>query len=146
MATISGLVSGPRGRRLVTGTIDALEVGSFVRRYPPTDDGFDGVEAAFVPASWWAVTALARVGDLAAAEARADDLCATLPALQPEEWDVERGEALGNTPLLWSHMEAARALYTLQRERVRRRYGGIALAAWTVARFVRLRSTRARTR
>ena len=37
-------------------------------------------------------------------------MCAQLPPLQPEEWDVEAASGLGNTPLLWSHMEAARAL------------------------------------
>ncbi len=144
MAAISGLARDRRGRRLVTATIQALEQGAFLRRYPPADDGFDGVEACFVPASWWAVTALARVGDVDAAQSRVDDLCAQLPPLQPEEWDVERGEALGNTPLLWSHMEAARALYVLQRERVRRRFGNLGLGAWSAGRYLRLRLTRHR--
>ena len=144
-AAISGLARGRRGRRLVSATIQPLEQGAFLRRYPPTDDGFAGVEACFVPASWWAVTALCRVGDVAAAESRADDLCAALPPLQPEEWDVERNEALGNTPLLWSHMEAARALYALQREHIRHRYGSFGLGAWSAGRYLRLRTTRHRS-
>ena len=128
--------SGPRrdrrAHRLVTATVAALEEGPFLRRYPPADDGFAGTEGAFLPASWWAVTALAAVGELDAAWARADALCALLPPLQPEEWDVERGEALGNTPLLWSHTEAARCLYFLQRADVRRRFGPLGLRLWAV--------------
>jgi hypothetical protein len=89
----------PRLRRLVDATISALEEGAFLRRYPPADDGFAGTEGAFVPASWWAVTALATCGEIEAARARADVMCAALPPLQPEEWDAASNLALGNTPL-----------------------------------------------
>ncbi|MGH9272289.1 MAG: glycoside hydrolase family 15 protein, partial [Ilumatobacteraceae bacterium] len=128
----------PRAVRLVTATIEALEHGPFLRRYPPADDGFEGIEGAFVPVSWWAVTALACVGELDAARTRADELCAALPPLQPEEWNVEEGTPLGNLPLLWSHMETARALYTLEREELRRRVGTIGVLVWAAARYVRL--------
>ncbi|MGI9030026.1 MAG: glycoside hydrolase family 15 protein [Ilumatobacteraceae bacterium] len=144
MAVISGLLDrrDQRATRLVRATIDALGHGPFLRRYPPRDDGFSGIEGAFVPASWWAVTALAIVGDVEAATGRADELCIALPRLQPEEWDVDRAGALGNTPLLWSHMEAARALYVLQREELRRRVGTVGLGMWSFARYVRLRLAR----
>jgi GH15 family glucan-1,4-alpha-glucosidase len=131
----------PRLRRLVEATVDALEQGSFLLRYPPADDGFEGIEAAFLPASWWAITALATSGNVDHAWDRADDLCAHLPPLQPEEWDVQAGEALGNTPLLWSHTEAARCLYVLQREQLRRRVGTVGVRMWTIGRYVRLRFT-----
>ncbi|MBA3287618.1 MAG: hypothetical protein H0U21_06295 [Acidimicrobiia bacterium] len=129
----------PRARRLVAATVERLEQGAFLRRYRPQDDGFAGTEGAFVPASWWLVTALAMIGDVDAAEDRADALCSHLPRLLPEEWDVERDEALGNTPLLWSHMEVARSLYVLHTARVRRRYGRAGLSVWRVARRTRLR-------
>lgn len=143
-AATSGFFSrtDPRAARLVHATISALEIGPFMRRYPPADDGFAGTEGAFVPASWWAVAALAVVGDLDEAQRRADEMCTHLPPLQPEEWDVEADQALGNTPLLWSHMEAARSLYVLDRERLRRRVGTVGVTIWGVLRYVRLRLRR----
>ena len=134
----------PRLRRHVRGLIAALEEGPFLRRYPPADDGFAGREHTFLPVAWWAVTALAMIGDLDAAQARADDLCAQLPPLQPEEWDVAAGLALGNIPLLWSHAEAARALYTLDRERRRARFGSPVVDAMQFARSLRLRAVGSR--
>ncbi len=131
----------PRLTRLVLATVQALEQGSFLRRYPPADDGFAGIEATFLPASWWAITALGAVGELDTAWQRADDLCAHLPPLQPEQWDVEADEALGNTPLLWSHTEAARSLYYLQRAQMRRHIGPLGVKLWTIARYLRLRFT-----
>lgn len=131
-----------RAVRLVRGTIASLEQGPFLYRYLPFDDGFRGREGAFVPASWWAVGALAAIGDVEEAERRADAMCAVLAPLQPEEWDVEAGEGLGNMPLLWSHMEAARALYLLQAARIRKRYGRIGLGLWRLSRFARLRLSR----
>ena len=144
LAAINGFFErdDPRLKRLVHATISALGEGDFLRRYPPADDGFIGREACFVPASWWAVSALAIIGELAAAERRADGMCAQLPPLQPEEWDVERNEALGNTPLLWSHTEAARALYTLHTERIRHRFGSAGLRLWCMSRYVRVRVRR----
>jgi hypothetical protein len=106
----------PRAPRLVDATIGALGVGPLLYRYPPDGrDGFDAGEAPFVPASWWAVTALAVLGR-GDAQARADELCAMLPTLQPEGFDPGRREALGNIPLLWSHAECARALFELDRQ------------------------------
>jgi GH15 family glucan-1,4-alpha-glucosidase len=144
LAALNGFFGGddPRARRLVRATVAALEEGPFLRRYLPFDDGFVGVEGAFIPASWWAVGALAAVGDVEEAERRADAMCAQLPPLQPEEWDVATGTGLGNTPLLWSHMEAARALYLLQAARIRDRYGRAALGLWRLGRYVRLRAGR----
>lgn len=130
--------------RLVRATISALEEGPFLRRYPPRPDGFDGVEGSFVPASWWAVSALATIGDISAAEQRANAMCSHLPPLQPEIWSVDGQHGLGNTPLLWSHTESARALYTLHNERVRRRVGTPGLWVWRCGRYVRLRLRHAR--
>jgi GH15 family glucan-1,4-alpha-glucosidase len=132
----------PRAGRLVRSTIAALEEGPFLRRYPSGTDDFAGVEATFVPASWWAISALCAIGDLPAAEARADAMCARLPRLLPEEWDVVAEHGLGNAPLLWSHSQAARALYDLHALRIRRRFGRLGHATWRIGRFLRLRFSR----
>lgn len=40
-----------------------LEAAPYLYRYEPGgDDGFSGAEGAFVPASWWVVSALAMCG------------------------------------------------------------------------------------
>ncbi len=107
----------PRAARLVDATVRALGSGPLLYRYPPDGaDGFSPGEAPFVPASWWAVTALAVLGRPEAHD-RADQLCTILPTLQPEEFDPARREARGNIPLVWSHAECARALFELDRQR-----------------------------
>ena len=107
----------PRAAALVDATIRTLGAGPLLCRYPPDGrDGFDAGEAPFVPASWWAVTALAKLGHPDAQD-RADELCRMLPMLQPEEFDPARREALGNTPLVWAHVECTRALFELDRQR-----------------------------
>jgi GH15 family glucan-1,4-alpha-glucosidase len=133
-----------RADRLIDATLGALESWPYLYRYEPGgDDGFAGHEGAFVPASWWAVSALAVVGRVDEAEDRANQLCAGLPALLPEEVDPVSGEGRGNVPLLWSHMEAARALYLLEVATLRKRYRSIGLACWSVAQYGRLRRRRA---
>ncbi|HEV7721081.1 MAG TPA: glycoside hydrolase family 15 protein [Iamia sp.] len=104
----------PVATRLIDAVRRDLGAGPFVHRYPPSDgDGFHGREGAFIPVSWWLVSALALAGRVDEAGEVADGLCAQIPDLMPEQWDPARSEALGNTPLLWSHMEAARALHLL---------------------------------
>ena len=65
-----------------------------------------------------------------------------LPPLLSEEWDVEKRVCLGNTPLLWSHTEAARALYNLHTARIRKRFGAPGVAVYNVSRYVRIRFQR----
>jgi GH15 family glucan-1,4-alpha-glucosidase len=146
MAVIHGLLPrrDPRARPLVERTIAVLESGPWLRRYvPDVDDEFDGVEGAFIPASWWAVEALAEIGDVAAAQRRADDMCARSPRLVSEEVDATTDEMLGNTPLVWSHTGMARALYAIDAARIRRRFGRPGLAAWRrIHRFRRPASAR----
>jgi GH15 family glucan-1,4-alpha-glucosidase len=109
--------SDARAARLVDATIAALGCGPLMYRYPPDgNDGFSAGESPFLPASWWAVTALAVLGRDEAG-VRAEALCRLLPRLQSEEFDPTRGESLGNAPLVWSHAESARALYELDRSR-----------------------------
>ncbi|MDP9386477.1 MAG: glycoside hydrolase family 15 protein [Actinomycetota bacterium] len=126
-----------RAHRLVDAVRHDLGAGPFLYRFPP--DGPEGREGAFLPTSWWAVTALAVLGRYDEARLLADELCARLPRLLAEEIDPESGHSLGNTPLVWSHMEVARAMYVLDAARIRARWGGVGLTAWRIARYVQLR-------
>jgi len=142
MAVVFGMLRhpDPRAGRLVSATLAQLESGPYLYRYRPGgDDGFHGREGAFLPVCWWAVGALASVGRLDEACARADELCAALPRLLAEEVDPSSGESLGNVPLVWSHVEAARAMYVLDAAARRDRYGAAGLWAWRIARYLRLR-------
>ena len=141
LAVILGLFDpdDPRSGQIVDRTIEALQTGPFLYRYEPgSDDGFEGVEGAFVPASWWAVSALAVLGRVDQAEEKADQICGALPGLIAEEIDPETGESRGNVPLVWSHMEAARALYLLEVATIRKRYGAAGYGMWRASRYARL--------
>lgn len=140
MAVVFGMFGrdDPRGSALVDATLRELDCAPFVYRYEPGgDDGFSGVEGAFLPASCWVVAALASCGRVDEAEQRAHALDRAVPALMPEEMDPESRVGLGNVPLVWSHMEAARAMYLLDAARLRRRLGPAALAAWRGQRWLR---------
>ena len=140
MAVVFGMFSrdDPRASALVDATVRELDCAPFLYRYEPGgDDGFSGVEGAFLPASWWVVAALAACGRVDEAEERARALDRAVPALMPEQMDPESRVGLGNTPLVWSHMEAARAMYLLDAARLRRRLGPAALAAWRGQRWLR---------
>lgn len=130
----------PRATQVITAVLDDLGAGPFLYRYPPGgDDRFSGTEGAFLPVSWWAISALAVVGRVDEAETRMDQLCATLPQLLSEEVNPVDSTALGNVPLVWSHMELARALYLLDAARLRQRYGTPVLTLWRLARYASLR-------
>lgn len=149
MAVAFGLLrqGDPRASRLVDAVLGRLGAGPFVHRYPPGgDDGFAGVEGAFLPMSFLAVTALARVGRVEEATRRLDRLCADLPRLLAEEVEPQTGRLLGNTPLVWSHAELARALYVLDAACRRDRWGMPAMWAWRLARYTSLRAQQVTSR
>jgi len=127
----------PRAHRLVDAVRHDLGAGPFLYRFPP--QAGDGREGAFLPVSWWAVTALAVLGRYDEAKQLADAMCARLPRLLAEEVDPESGHSLGNTPLVWSHMEAARAMYVLDAARIRARWGPVGLTLWRLVRYAQLR-------
>jgi len=136
--------SDPVAAELVDGTFRELGHGDPVdalRRYPlAVDDGFHGDAGCFVPVSWWGVSALAQLGRVRAAEELADRLCQSLPGLQGEVIAPD-GEVLGNTPLVWSHAEAARALYLLRVAGIRDRAGRVGVAAWRALQLARAQRT-----
>jgi len=142
MAVAFGLLprGDPRAGRLVDALLDRLGAGPYLYRYPPgSDDGFSGTDGAFLPMSFLAVTALAQIGRVREAEQRLDRLCAGLPRLLSEEVDPQTGAPLGNTPLVWSHAELARAIYVLDAAKRRARWGSAGSWAWRLQRYVRLR-------
>jgi hypothetical protein len=142
MAVAFGLLDDddPRAHRLVDAVVHRLGSGPYLYRYPPDgDDGFSGTEGAFLPVSFLAVTALAKLGRVEEAERRLDRLCAALPRLLSEEVDPQTDELLGNAPLVWSHAELARAVYVLDAAKRRDRWGTAASSAWRLQRYVRLR-------
>ncbi|HVE64610.1 MAG TPA: glycoside hydrolase family 15 protein, partial [Mycobacteriales bacterium] len=142
MVVVFGMLGrdDPRAHAIVDDVIGALGAGPFLYRYEPdASDGFAGREGAFIPVSWWAVSALACLGRVDEARARADAMDRLLPRLQSEEINPETGESLGNVPLVWSHMENARALYILDAATKRERFGPAGLMAWRLARYARLR-------
>ena len=143
-AVLFGLIhrDDPRASRLVDATRAALGAGPFLHRYPPGgDDGFSGKEGAFVPMSWLVVSALANLGRRGEARQLAEELDARLPRLLSEEVDPATGAALGNVPLVWSHMEAARAMHMLDVADVLHRHGELGLRAWRGLRLVTRRRT-----
>ncbi|HEX2699756.1 MAG TPA: hypothetical protein VHM89_06070 [Acidimicrobiales bacterium] len=93
----------------------------------------------------WAVSALAAVGRVDEARERLDRLCAVLPPLLAEEVDPATGAMLGNVPLVWSHVELARALYVVEAAERRARWGAAGLWVWRIGRYLRLRMRPDRT-
>ncbi len=69
-------------------------------------------------------------------------MCAALPRLLAEMVDPVDGTSLGNVPLLWSHMELVRALYVLDSEQRRRRFGTAGLWLWRAGRYLSMRHAR----
>jgi hypothetical protein len=145
MVPLFGMLDRRDGRAhaLVDRVIEDLGAGPFLYRYEPDGrDGFAAGEGAFLPVSFWAVSALAVLGRIDEAEARLEAMCAALPPLLSEEVDPVSGDSMGNAPLVWSHMELARALYIVDGARVRKRYGIIGQAGWRLARLARVRRAR----
>jgi hypothetical protein len=142
MAVAFGLLGpdDPRAGRLVDGLLAELGAGPYLYRYRPgPGDGFSGEEGAFLPMSFLAVTALAQLGRVDEARRRLDRMCSALPPLLGEEVDPATHRVLGNTPLVWTHAELARALYVLDAARIRSRWGTGGLWAWRIHRYLSLR-------
>ena len=110
LAPIFGFLPGTddRMRTSVLAIADELTENGYVLRYKTdeTDDGMSGKEGTFLICSFWLVSGLAIVGE----EQRARDLMERLLriasplGLYAEEYDVETGRHLGNTPQAFSHL------------------------------------------
>jgi len=87
-------------------------------RVDETDDGFSGAEGSFTICSFWLVSALTEIGEVA----RARSLCEKLLSLASplllyaEEIDAHTGRHLGNFPQAFSHLALINAVMHLIRE------------------------------
>ena len=119
----------PANHPRVTGTLAAIErelvINGLVHRFEPhaTLGGnplpLGEFEVAFLPATFWFAHALAKAGRADEAETilkRCEALAGEL-GLFAEEADARRGRFLGNTPLLFAHVEYVRAAREVARAR-----------------------------
>ncbi|MCU1448652.1 MAG: putative protein C4H3,03c [Acidimicrobiales bacterium] len=101
----------PADHPLVVATIDRvleqLSDGPLVHRYPPeVDDGLPGADGAFLPASFWAVQALAAMGRWDDAHERMEQLCGLGGplGLLSEGAHTTSHALLGNHPQAFTHL------------------------------------------
>lgn len=115
----------PRVVSTVQRVEEALTIDGFVYRFQPgKTPGYQDVpvgefEGAFLPCTFWLATTYALQGRLQDADdilSRAEHVAGDL-GLFAEEVDARSGHFLGNSPLLFSHMEYVRAIVTLAKAR-----------------------------
>jgi GH15 family glucan-1,4-alpha-glucosidase len=112
-----------RVRKTVLAIADELTVDGLVLRYrvEETDDGLEGEEATFAICSFWLVSALVEIGEVA----RARELCEKLLSfasplhLYAEEIDPRTGRHLGNFPQAFTHLALINAVMHIIREEER---------------------------
>lgn len=112
----------------VIGTIDAVQRelthDGFLRRYKPaeSDDGLPGGEGVFLACSFWLVEALLGAGRHHEARTLFQRLLALRNdvGLLSEEWSVEQGRQLGNTPQAFSHFALVLSALELHEDAVHR--------------------------
>ncbi len=119
-------------RSTVLAIADELTEDELVLRYrvEETDDGFSGEEGTFTICSFWLVSALTEIGEVARARALCEKLLsyASPLFLYAEEIDPHSGRQLGNFPQAFSHLALINAVIHLTRED-ERRSGGAAAAS-----------------
>jgi GH15 family glucan-1,4-alpha-glucosidase len=109
-----------RVRATVLAIADELTEDELVLRYrvEETDDGFSGEEGTFTICSFWLVSALTEIGQVARARALCEKLLsyASPLMLYAEEIDPHSGRHLGNFPQAFSHLALINAVIHLIRE------------------------------
>jgi alpha,alpha-trehalase len=110
----------PRVRATVLAIADELTEDELVLRYrvEETDDGFAGEEGTFTICSFWLVSALTEIGEVARARALCTKLLsyASPLGLYAEEIDPHSGLHLGNFPQAFTHLALINAVMHLIRE------------------------------
>jgi len=130
----------PRIRATVLAIAEELTENGLVLRYrvDETDDGFASDEGTFTICSFWLVSALAEIGELARARGLCEKLLshASPLALYAEQLDAATGRHLGNFPQAFTHLALINAvmhiiyaeeqleLHALERERELDRLAG----------------------
>ncbi len=119
-----------RVRATVLAIADELTEDELVLRYrvEETDDGFSGEEGTFTICSFWLVSALTEIGEVARARALCEKLLSYAGPLflYAEEIDPHSGRQLGNFPQAFSHLALINAVMHLIREDERRGAGAVA--------------------
>jgi alpha,alpha-trehalase len=104
----------PRIRDTVLAIADELTVDELVLRYrtEETDDGFAGEEGTFTICSFWLVSALVEIGEVARARQLCEKLLSYASPLQlyAEEIDPRSGRHLGNFPQAFTHLALVNAV------------------------------------
>jgi GH15 family glucan-1,4-alpha-glucosidase len=104
----------PRVRATVLAIAEELTVDGMVLRYrtEETDDGLSGEEGTFTICSFWLVSALAEIGEIAKARQLCEKLLSYASPLQlyAEEIDPRSGRHLGNFPQAFSHLALINAV------------------------------------
>ena len=104
----------PRVRATVLAIADELSENGLVLRYRvgQTDDGFASEEGTFTICSFWLVSALAEIGEVARGRALCERLLshASPLALYAEEIDPKSGRHLGNFPQAFTHLALINAV------------------------------------
>jgi alpha,alpha-trehalase len=103
-----------RIRATVLAVADELSEEGLVLRYrvDETDDGFSGEEGTFTICSFWLVSALVEIGELARARGLCEKLLsyASPLALYAEQIDAISGRHLGNFPQAFTHLALINAV------------------------------------
>jgi GH15 family glucan-1,4-alpha-glucosidase len=103
-----------RIRNTVLAVADELTEEGLVLRYrvDETDDGFSGEEGSFTICSFWLVSALVEIGELARARGLCEKLLsyASPLALYAEQIDPITGRHLGNFPQAFTHLALINAV------------------------------------
>jgi alpha,alpha-trehalase len=104
----------PRIRDTVLAIADELTEEGLVLRYrvEDTDDGFSGAEGTFTICSFWLVSALSEIGEIARARGLCEKLLSYASPLQlyAEEIDPRTGRHLGNFPQAFTHLALINAV------------------------------------
>jgi GH15 family glucan-1,4-alpha-glucosidase len=104
----------PRIRATVNAIASELTVDGLVLRYrtEETDDGLTGEEGTFTICSFWLVSALVEIGELARARALCERLLSLGSGLHlfAEEIDPATGRHLGNFPQAFTHLALINAV------------------------------------
>jgi len=112
----------PRVRATVLAVAEELTVDGLVLRYrtDETDDGLAGEEGTFTICSFWLVSALAEIGEVARARQLLEKLLsyASPLLLYAEEIDPRSGRHLGNFPQAFTHLALINAvMHVIRAER-----------------------------
>jgi GH15 family glucan-1,4-alpha-glucosidase len=104
----------PRVRATVLAIAEELTEDGMVLRYrtEETDDGLKGEEGTFTICSFWLVSALSEIGEVAKARQLCEKMLSYASPLQlyAEEIDPRSGRHLGNFPQAFSHLALINAV------------------------------------